>query len=131
MGWKIFAICSAFSCIWGVFDSVTGNDPIGMIDAIALLFWLCGTAIVCFYAFNVIVLDLKVLKLFLILFSVFVLAQIGYVLWSAFILLPQARSNAYALGIIIPLMAIILLDVLSWIAVRRYSRGCTLHTTKS
>ncbi|MBB4290279.1 hypothetical protein GGE16_002319 [Rhizobium leguminosarum] len=127
MGWKIFAICSAISCIWGIFDCVAGNDPLGVVDAIALLFWLCGTAVVGFYAFDIVVLDLRILNLFFVLFSIFVLVQISCALWVALPLIGQARSNAYAAGVMISFFAILALDGLNWVAIRRYSRGYTLR----
>ncbi|MBB2751808.1 UNVERIFIED_ORG: uncharacterized membrane protein (DUF485 family) [Rhizobium aethiopicum] len=127
MGWKIFAICSAFSWVWGVSDYVTGNGPLGVVDAIALLFWLSGTVVVGFYAFNIVVLDLRILNLFFVLFSIFVLVQITYAVWVALPLVDQARSNAYAAGVILALFAIITFEVFTWVAVRRYSKGLTLR----
>ncbi|WP_431324428.1 hypothetical protein [Rhizobium sp. YTU87027] len=127
MGWKIIAVCSALSFAFGVFDYIAGNSSFGLVDFIVTLFHMGGAIILVFYAFNIVVLDAKLLSGFSIIFTAYVLVQITYALWVAFPLIANARSHMYAAGVIIPLSVIIILDILTWIAVRRYSKGFILR----
>jgi hypothetical protein len=124
MKWKLFAVSMGIANCIGIVAIFMGSEYPRIFQYLEYSIGLLAAVILIFYAFNIVLLDVKVLSVLSKLMNAYFVLMVTSIFWKAYWMLGE-----------IPLVYILLamaiataVNVFTWLAVWRYCSGSTSKT---
>ncbi|KQV13191.1 hypothetical protein ASC97_32160 [Rhizobium sp. Root1203] len=127
MTWKIFAVIVGLINFLGAIVVVTRPEATSILEVLGYVPGAVAGVLLGLYAFDIAVLDLRVLKALFPLLSGYFVICFAYTFWGAYTMLVTDDPKVPAIYVMGAVPFALTFNALIWLAVWRYCRGQTCN----